>query len=126
MFESLKTIHVISVAISGLFFAIRGGVMLFSPSFTEKKWVRRLAESIDTVLLFSGIGLAWMTGQMPWEEAWLGVKLLLLLLYIFLGMLAFHWLHHLRLKGAAWIVALLTFALMLSVAWTRSPWPMSG
>ena len=121
--ELVKLVHIGCVVLSGLFFFSRGVVMIRSPEFTSKVWVKRAAESIDTVLLLSGVTLVWITGQMPWQEMWLATKLGLLLLYIMLGMVAFHWGKTVIVRFSAWLIALLTFAMMISVAMTRSPWP---
>lgn len=99
--------------------------MIHDASFTGRRWVRRVAESIDTVLLLSGITLVWLTGQLPWQHAWLGAKLMLLLLYILLGMVAFHWGRSRMVKMAAWVAAMMTYAAMVLVAVTRNPWPFT-
>jgi uncharacterized membrane protein SirB2 len=124
--EVIKPIHLLCVGLSILFFAGRGAVMFHDASFVSRRWVRRVAESIDTVLLFSGIALAWLTKQLPWEDAWLGAKLMLLLLYILLGMAAFHWGRSQMVKMTAWIAAMATYAGMVSVALTRNPWPFAA
>ena len=124
--EATKLIHLLCVALSILFFAGRGVVMFHDASFVSRRWVRRVAESIDALLLFSGITLAWLTEQLPWEDAWLGAKLMLLLLYILLGMVAFHWGRSQMIKMAAWIAAMATYAGMVSVALTRNPWPFTA
>jgi uncharacterized membrane protein SirB2 len=124
--EIIKLIHLLSVALSILFFAGRGAAMIHDASFTGRRWVRRVAESIDAVLLFSGIALAWLTEQLPWEDAWLGVKLMLLLLYIFLGMVAFHWGRNQIVKVTSWIAAMATYAYMVFVALSRTPWPFAA
>lgn len=121
--ELVKLVHVGCVVLSGLFFFSRGVVMIRSPEFTSKMWVKRAAESIDTVLLLSGITLVWITGQMPWQEMWLATKLGLLLLYILLGMVAFHWGKTVIVRFSAWLIALLTFAMIIGIAVTRSPVP---
>jgi uncharacterized membrane protein SirB2 len=122
--ELVKLVHIGCVVLSGLFFFSRGAVMIRSPQFTTKVWVKRSAESIDTVLLLSGISLVWITGQMPWQEMWLATKLGLLLIYILLGMVAFHWGKTAIVRFSVWLMALLTFVMMISVAMTRSPWPL--
>ncbi|MCF7820849.1 MAG: SirB2 family protein [Mariprofundaceae bacterium] len=123
--ETVKLIHISAVLLSILFFAGRGVVMFHDASFTGKKWVRRIAESIDTVLLLSGIALAWLTEQLPWQDAWLGAKLMLLLLYILLGMVAFHWSRSRMVKMAAWVAAIVTYAGMVFIALSRNPWPFT-
>ena len=124
--EVTKLIHLLCVALSILFFAGRGAVMFHDASFVSRRWVQRVAKSIDTALLFSGIALAWLTEQLPWEDAWLGAKLMLLLLYILLGMVAFHWGRSQMVKMASWIAAMAAYAGMVSVALTRSPWPFAA
>jgi uncharacterized membrane protein SirB2 len=121
--ETVKLIHISSVVLSALFFFSRGVVMIGNPAFVGRRWVKRTAESIDTVLLLSGVGLVWLTGQMPWQEAWLGAKLGALLLYIVMGMVAFHWGKSRTIKIAFWIGAVMVYLYMISVALNRSPWP---
>ena len=124
--EVTKLIHLLCVALSILFFAGRGAVMFHDASFVSRRWVQRVAKSIDTALLFSGIALAWLTEQLPWEDTWLGAKLMLLLLYILLGMVAFHWGRSQMAKMASWIAAMATYAGMVFIALTRSPWPFAA
>jgi len=124
--ETVKLVHITAVLLSILFFAGRGAVMFYDATFVGKRWVRRVAESIDTVLLFSGITLAWLTEQLPWHDAWLGAKLSLLLLYILLGMVAFHWGKRLAVKMSAWVAAIVVYAGMVFIALSRSPWPFAS
>jgi len=122
--ELVKLVHIACVVLSGLFFFSRGAVMIRSPQFTTKVWVKRGAESIDTVLLLSGISLVWITGQMPWQEMRLATKLGLLLIYILLGMLAFHWGKTAIVRFSAWLMALAVFAMIVLIALKHSPWPL--
>jgi len=121
--ELVKLIHVSCVLLSALFFFGRGLVMIKSPQFVSRLWVRRTAESIDTVLLLSGVGLVWVTEQMPWVEMWLAAKLGMLLIYILLGMVAFHWGRAPIIRFGAWLMAVMTFVMMVLMAMERSPWP---
>ena len=121
--EITRLIHISCIVLSGLFFFSRGVVMIRRPEFVGQKWVKRTAESIDTILLISGVTLAWLSGQVPWQESWLAVKLIALLVYILLGMAAFHWGKELTIKSVAWIAAMVTYLFMIWVAMNRSPWP---
>lgn len=123
--ETIKLIHISSVLLSILFFTGRGAVMFYDASFVSKIWVKRVAKGIDTIFLFSGIALAWLTDQLPWQEAWLGAKLILLLLYILLGMGAFHWGRARSVKMTFWVAALGTYAVMVFIAMTKTPWPFT-
>ncbi len=121
--EAVKLVHVSCVVLSALFFFGRGIAMISTPEFVGRLWVRRTAESIDTLLLLSGVGLFWITGQFPWQEPWLAAKLTALLLYILLGMLAFHWSKERPVKIGTWAVAIAIYLYMVAVALTRNPLP---
>ena len=121
--ETVKLIHISCVVLAGLFFAGRGIMMIRDPEFVSKGWVRQTAQSIDTLLLLSGVGLVWLTGQLPWQEMWLAAKLTALLGYILLGMVAFHWSKNKNVRCFAWGLALSVLILRLFIAVTRSPWP---
>lgn len=46
---------------------------------------RRLPHMVDTLLLVSGVSLAWYYSFNPAQQPWLATKLVLLLCYIVLG-----------------------------------------
>jgi len=121
--ETVILIHVSAVLLSILFFFGRGVMMFRNPSFVSRRGVKRVAESVDTVLFISGVALAWLTQQLPWHDAWLGTKLLLLLLYILLGMVAFHWGRGRVVKTVSWMAAVAVYIIMLLIALTKNPWP---
>ncbi len=123
--EAVKLIHISAVLLSILFFVGRGVIMFRTPSFVGRTWVRRIAESIDTLLFLTGVTLVWITEQLPWQESWLGAKLILLLIYILLGMIAFHWGRGRAVKMAAWLAAVATYAAMVLIALSREPWPFT-
>ena len=76
---------------------------------------------IDSVLLAAAIGLMMVTGQYPFAQGWLTVKVLALLGYIILGSIALKRGRNLRVRTIALVAALATFAYMVGVALTRSP-----
>jgi uncharacterized membrane protein SirB2 len=83
--------------------------------------VKIAPHSVDTVLLTSAILLAWQLGYSPTNSPWLAAKIVALLIYIALGMLAFRFAKTNGLRLAAWIAALLTFAYIVAVAITHDP-----
>lgn len=122
----IKTIHVGSAALSiGLFF-VRGVWMLYSPQRLQRLWVRVLPHVIDTVLLVSAITLAVLSRQSPLELPWLAAKIAALLAYIALGTIALKRGRTRGIRALAWVAALLTFAYIVAVAYTRNPWPMAA
>jgi len=89
--------------------------------------VKTLPHAIDAVLLLSAIMLVVITEQYPFYYTWLTVKVVALLAYILLGMLAFKWAKTKASKVTYWLLALLTFAYIASVALTKTPlWFMPG
>ncbi len=98
---------------------MRGIWMLADSPLMHRKWVRVLPHVVDTLLLASAVGLTVMLQQYPLAHGWLTAKVIGLLAYIVLGMVA---LRHGRAKGlraTAWVAALVTFFYIVSVALTH-------
>jgi len=123
MFEIIKPFHITCATLTILFFIVRGAIHLRDPLFVDRTWVRRIAATVDTLLLASGVTLAWLTAQTPWQDYWLAAKLGLILLYILLGMMAFHWGKTPTVRLSAWLLALLTVVIIVWIAVTHSPIP---
>ncbi|MBL8473738.1 MAG: SirB2 family protein [Rhodocyclaceae bacterium] len=116
----LKAVHVTCVALSGTGFFLRGLLMLSGSPWLAARPVKILPHVVDSVLLASAAGLALTLHQYPFVHAWLTAKVLGLLAYILLGMLALRpSARSIRLRGAAWLSALLVFAYIVSVALSR-------
>ncbi|MCK6405111.1 MAG: SirB2 family protein [Rhodocyclaceae bacterium] len=118
----LKHLHVTAVVVSGIGFFLRGLLMLRDSPLLQRRVLKVAPHVIDTVLLGSAVAMAVMSSQYPFVQPWLTAKFFGLLAYIFLGMMA---LKRGRTKAqrAAWFsAALLSFAYIVSVALTRSPW----
>jgi uncharacterized membrane protein SirB2 len=78
---------------------------------------------IDSLLLGSAITLAVLSGQYPFVQTWLTAKFLALLAYILLGMMALKRGRTKAIRGRFFILALLSYVYIVSVALTRSPLP---
>lgn len=118
----LKHLHVTAVVVSGIGFFLRGLLMLRDSPLLQRRVLKVAPHVIDTVLLGSAVAMAVMSSQYPFAQPWLTAKFFGLLAYILLGMMA---LKRGRTKAqrAAWFsAALLSFAYIVSVALTRSPW----
>lgn len=120
-YPTLKLVHVGLVAGSGLLFAARGAAVLAGQAWPLHRPWRRLSVGIDTLLLAAGIGLWWLLALHPVRSPWLGVKLLLLLLYIALGTLAIRRGRSAATRRASYAAALLTYGFIVSVAWAHHP-----
>lgn len=120
-FETIKLIHVGTVALSfGLFF-LRGTWMIVDSPLLARRWVRVVPHVNDTLLLTAGVWLAVLTGQYPVAQTWLTAKVVALALYIGLGMLALRPRAGKRVRVAAWCAAQLVFVFIVAVAVTREP-----
>jgi len=100
--------------------------MMAAPHWLQARWVRIVPHVVDTILLASAIALAMLTFQYPLAQSWLTAKVLGLIIYIVLGMVA---LRRGRTRGqrtVAWLSALAVFAYIVAVALTRDPIPWPG
>ena len=121
MYLVLKHFHITCVVLSGVGFALRGAWALAGSPLARARLTRVLPHVVDSCLLLSAIVLAWMAGQYPFVHGWLTAKIVGLLAYIGLGMLALKPGRPLALRGAAFVAALATFSWIVSVALSKSP-----
>jgi len=117
----VKLVHQSAVALSLAGFFARG-----VGSFADARWVRgalarRLPHIVDTVLLLSALTLAWMLRLTPGNAPWLVAKIVGLLAYIALGVVALRPGRPLGVRATAWLAALLVFGWIVSVALTKNP-----
>jgi len=117
----LKNIHIFSALISFTLFFIRGLWVMRGSAMMQQKWVKIVPHINDTILLGTAIALAVSIGQYPFVDAWLTVKLLALVAYIFLGIEALHLAKTNIGRSAAWLAALIVFLFIVSVALTKMP-----
>lgn len=122
----LLTVHVLSVATSITLFVTRGVWMMADSPRLGQPWVRVVPHVVDTVLLTSAIGLAVLTAQYPLQQNWLTAKVLGLVAYIGLGMVALRFGRSKRQRVTAWGLAVVVFAYIVAVAVTRNPLPLVG
>lgn len=121
MYTGIKHIHLLCVALSGLGFFLRGLLMLADSPWLSRRWVKVVPHVNDSVLLLAALLLAVLSGQYPFVHGWLTAKLLGLLAYIGLGVVALRPGQPKALRGAAWLAALAVFGWIVSVALTRQP-----
>ena len=122
VYTALKATHMSCALVSFVLFFTRGIWVFRDPGRMQSAWVRVVPHVVDSLLLFSAIGLVLVTNQYPGELIWLNVKIACLLLYIGLGMAAFRFLKDRRAKFIAWLLALATFVYIVLVAVTRTPY----
>lgn len=125
-FALLKTIHVTSVMTSYALFFARGAWMMRGSMLPRRGWVHIAPHVVDTVLLASAVAMVVMSRQYPFAAPWLTAKLVALLAYIGLGMMALRYGATRRTRIAAWLAAQAVFAYIVAVALTRSPLLWAG
>lgn len=115
-YATIKLLHQSAVALSGLGFAARGLASLRGARWPQSRVAKTLPHLLDTCLLVSAIALAYQLRLSPTDTSWLQAKIAALFGYIGLGMVAlrprFRWGH----RCLAWVMALLVYGWMVSVA----------
>ncbi len=120
-YATLKAIHVGSAILSLSGFALRGALMLRGSALLETRFARTAPHLVDSVLLASAIALAWVSGQSPLTQSWIGAKVIALFAYVLLGAIALRRGRTLRIRAIALAFALLTALYIVSVAMMRTP-----
>lgn len=114
----IKHLHVTSAAISIVFFLLRSYWSVIGSGLLQRRVVKVLPHIIDTVLLVCGVILAIMIG--PWQS-WIMAKIVALLLYIGVGMVA---IRRGRTPGGRAVAALIATAIffyIVGVALAHNP-----
>ena len=118
---TLKWIHVSAVTLSFCGFVTRGVGALRGAPWVYHRLTRRLADLVDTVLLLAAVGMLWVIHLWPWAVPWLEAKIIGLVIYITLGVLALRPSRPAPVRLACFVGALLVFAYIVSVAVTKDP-----
>ena len=116
----LKTIHVVCVLLSFAGFFIRGIWMLMDSGLLHNRWIKTAPHIIDTLLLVSAIILAVQMQLSPFQQPWLMAKIIALLVYIGVGMVALRFGRSKRTRLIAWLLGIATILYIVSVATSKS------
>lgn len=120
-YPAIKALHVGLVLLSGGLFAGRGIGVLLGATMPTSRPMRRAAQAIDTALLGAALLLLAILGLNPFTTPWLAAKLVLLVGYIALGILALHGARSPAVRALAFTGALACFVLMVAIARTHDP-----
>lgn len=123
MYIAVKHIHMLCAVLSILGFILRGVWMFMDSQLLQKKLTKILPHIIDTLLLVSALTLVVMSHQYPFQLNWLTAKLIALVVYIGLGMVALRFGKNKMQKGIAFVAAVICFAYIYSVAMHKMAWP---
>ena len=118
MYLAIKNAHITFATISISLFLVRAWWAYRHCPLLRQRWAKILPHINDTLLLGCAVYLMTTLQQYPFAHSWLTAKVLALLAYIGLGMVAIK-----RGKPAAAIAAAACFAYMVMVARAHTPWP---
>lgn len=120
-YPQIKWVHVAAVSASGVLFFLRGLGLNLGLKWMMAAPLRYLSYSVDSVLLTAALMLATILHQAPFVDAWLTVKVVLLVVYVVLGSFA---LKRGRTPAARWtsfVAAGAVFLFIVSVARAHHP-----
>lgn len=120
-FLQILWLHIGCVIASGSLFFVRGCMRLAGWPAANHRALRSVSVAIDMTLLAAAIALTMIIHQYPFVQAWLTVKVLLLVVYIVLGTFALKRGRTPRVRGVSFIAALAVFLFIVSVARTQNP-----
>lgn len=120
MYMALKHTHLLLVAISLAFLTLRFVLSLKGSGLLQHKFLKIAPHVVDTFLLLSAIGLMVTIQQYPFVNPWLTEKLIGVLAYIALGVMAFKG-RTTTLRVFAFVGALGWMVLVVKVAITKTP-----
>lgn len=120
-FLQILWLHIACVIVSGSVFFARGCLMLAGSAATNHPAFEWTSRCVDTLFLAAGIALTLIIHQYPFVQAWLTVKVLLLVVYIILGTFALRRGRTRAVRAACFVGALAVFVFIITVARTQNP-----
>ena len=126
LFDTLKIIHVSCAMLSISGFALRGYWMFSANPLLNHRLAKTLPHVVDTLLLGTAVAMLVIWQTSPLSVPWLLAKVIALLVYIGLGMIALRFGKNRRVRVTAWLLALVVAAYIVCVAFTKSALVFSG
>jgi len=114
-------IHVATVMLSLFGFVLRGVLRFRGSGLINRKWLKIAPHIVDTVLIASAITLLLQASLNPLTTPWLLAKIVALIIYIGLGLVAFRFAGSRSVALWSWGMAIVVFCYILAVAVTKNP-----
>ena len=114
-------IHLATVMLSLFGFVLRGVLRFRGSDLINRKWLKIAPHIVDTVLIASAITLLLQASLNPLSTPWLLAKIVALIIYIGLGLIAFRFASSRSVAVWSWGMAVLVFCYILAVAVTKNP-----
>lgn len=119
-YATVKLLHQSAVALSITGFVLRGAGALLGARWVAGRAAKTLPHLVDTALLASALTLVWWLRLNPLTTPWLAAKIVALVVYVGLGMVALKPTRPTPVRLAAFAGALATVGYIVSVALTKS------
>jgi uncharacterized membrane protein SirB2 len=126
MIAALTHLHITAAGLSIAGFVLRGVWAWRAPRLLRWKSVKVLPHVVDTVLLAAAIGLLVRYGWNPFAFTWLTAKIVLLVVYIVLGMIALKPWFGAGVRVPAFFAAVGTFGWIVLIALEHRFVPFAG
>lgn len=121
MINPVLTLHVSTALISIVGFILRGILHFSGSDLVNRKWFKITPHVIDTLLIITAVILLIQSNLDVLNTSWLLAKVIALIVYISLGLVAFRFGKTRFIRIMAWCEAILVFAYILAVAVTKNP-----
>lgn len=123
-YSTLRTLHIATVHLTLILFLLRGFWMLRESPLLNARLTRIVPHVNDTVLLIAAIAMLVVAGMNPLDQPWLLAKIIGLLAYIGLGVIALKRGKTKAIRVKALVAALVMFGYIMAVAITKQviPW----
>lgn len=125
--QSIVHLHGLFVILSLILFSVRGYWMLRDCPALQARWVKIAPHIIDTLLLLTALWAAWLLfwshGAHP---AFITVKIIGLIVYIGLGLIALKLGKTKTIRAIAFIAALMVYAYLMAVGVTMRVVPFAS
>jgi uncharacterized membrane protein SirB2 len=120
-YPQIKQFHIFIALLSGSLFALRGGFALAGARWPRALPVKWLSYAIDTTLLTVALMLLTILPWAMFANGWLLAKLVLIVAYVVLGVLAMRPHRPRRDRALCYAAALLVFASIYGIARAHHP-----
>lgn len=121
-YTTVKLVHQSAVVLSVAGFFARGWASFAGAGWVRTRAAKTVPHVVDTVLLVSALTLAWWLHLDPRDAPWLTAKVIGLVVYVALGVVALRPGRPQWVRATAWVAALATVGWIVSVALTKNPY----
>lgn len=123
MYEGLKHLHLLTIALSAFLLTVRYLLMMMDSPWLQHKFLKVFPHINDSLLLGTGIGLIVITGFIPYTSAapWMTDKVTCVLAYIALGFFALKFGRNKLLRTFAFLGAMGWLVMAGKVAVSKAP-----